>query len=239
MQGGAFRHAVLSAELEGGSGPVHLYIAGDGRPFERPDLPAADPSVPLPLAYELMTADRGARAMLGRPCYHGLALRDRCAATWWTGSRYSEAVVQSMVVAARELLRGRPVLLIGHSGGGALAVLMASRLDNVAGLITIAANLDIHGWAAWHGYTRLDSSLQPLDVLAGLSHIPQQHYWGGDDRAVPVASQQRATALLGDRACVVAGFDHRCCWRRRWKDLLARFPASICTASTARRIVEP
>ncbi len=239
VQGEAFRHVLLSAELEDAEGPVHLYIAGDGRPFARRDLPAADPSVPLPLAYSLMGRDRGARVLLGRPCYHGMAARDRCSPVWWTQSRYSEEVVGSMVQAAEDLLRGRPVMLIGHSGGGALAVLMAARLDHVVGVITIGANLDIDSWADWHGYTRLSASLQPLDVLNALGDLPQQHYWGDDDEAVPPASQERARMLLGARACVVTGFDHQCCWGRRWSEILSRFPGSICTPSTARRIVEP
>ncbi len=239
IEGAAFRHVVLSADLEDASDPVHLYIAGDGRPFVRPDQPAADPTVPLPLAYELMIKDEAARVLLGRPCYHGMAARERCSPGWWTQSRYSEEVVQSMVVAAQRLLRGRSVLLIGHSGGGALALLMAARLDHVAGVVTIGANLDIHAWADWHGYTKLSASLQPLDVLQALQHVPQQHYWGSDDQVVPPASQKNVRMQLGERACVVASFDHQCCWRRRWSDILARFPASICTATAARSIVEP
>ena len=49
----------------------------------------------------------------------------------------------------------REVTFVGYSGGGVLAVLIAERLDNVAGVITVGANLDTDAWTEHHGYLPL------------------------------------------------------------------------------------
>ena len=57
--------------------------------------------------------------------------------------------------------RHRSIVLIGHSGGGTLAVLLAPRIEDVSGVVSIAANLDIDAWADHHNYDRLTGSLNP------------------------------------------------------------------------------
>ena len=59
--------------------------------------------------------------------------------------RYSDEIVSSMTEAVRTAAlqaKARSVVLVGYSGGGVLAVLIAERLDNVAAVITVGANLD-------------------------------------------------------------------------------------------------
>ena len=73
-------------------------------------------------------------------------------------------MVASLAAALRRLVAVggfERVLLFGHSGGGVLAVLLAPRVPETAGLVTVAANLDIDRWADLHGYPRLHQSLNP------------------------------------------------------------------------------
>ena len=218
-----------------GSEVVHLYIAGDGRPFVQRNHVARDPSVREPLVLKLMRRDEAPAILLGRPCYHGLAADADCDPRWWTQARYSENVVRSMVRAANAVLEGRPVRLIGHSGGGTIAVLMAARMANVVGIVTIGANLDVGAWVESHGYTPLDASINPMAVFSELADIPQLHLWGEADDTVRPASQIRAIPLLPDgSACLVPRFDHHCCWARDWNNLLTN---PVCDAFAGGRIV--
>ncbi len=229
-QGADFPQRVVLADLQGQE-TVNLYIAGDGRPFLSDGSLASDPTVGFPLALELMRRDDGARFFLGRPCYHGTASSGSCHARYWTSHRYSEAVVVSMVAAARGVLKGRPVRLIGHSGGGVLAVLMAQRLERVVGIITLAANLDLQAWTTHHGYTPLSGSVSPLDVLPELQHIPQMHVWGGQDEVVPASIGRGLEAVLPRGSiCVIPRYDHSCCWRTRWRHMLASLIEGRCKA---------
>ena len=66
-----------------------------------------------------------------------------------------------MVAALRSFLSVHPyphVVLIGYSGGGTLAWLMASRIPETTRVVTIAANLDIDEWTRIHGDSPLSGS---------------------------------------------------------------------------------
>ncbi len=113
------------------------------------------------------------------------------------------------------------ITLIGFSGGGVLAMLLAERLKQTETVLTIAANLDIAAWADHHGYTRLRGSLNPATQPALPPQIRQIHIAGGRDLQVP-AHLSQSTALRGPNAqfVVVPEFDHHCCWERAWPTMM-------------------
>jgi pimeloyl-ACP methyl ester carboxylesterase len=171
------------------------------------------PSIPRrePLALEPASDDNPA-LYLGRPCYHGLGDDSRCAAALWTDERYSEAVVASMAAAleaSTTLRRFDRLALIGYSGGGVLAMLLAARVPRTAAVVTVAANLDVDAWTARHGYLRLTGSLNPAAEPPLPAGLYQRHYLGSRDRVVPpeIVSGgpfDRATLVL------IPDFDHVC-----------------------------
>ena len=85
-------------------------------------------------------------AYLARPCqFMPMDRNPQCAVPYWTGKRYTPEVIASMNDAVDRLVArvpGQPVNLIGYSGGGAVAVLIAARRHDVATLRTVAGNLD-------------------------------------------------------------------------------------------------
>lgn len=85
----------------------------------------------VPLGLELAVRTPESVLYLGRPCYFGL-IRDGCTEKVWTSERDSAAVVASMVAATKTYVAAhnfQRVLIVGYSGGGTLAVLMASQLS--------------------------------------------------------------------------------------------------------------
>jgi pimeloyl-ACP methyl ester carboxylesterase len=69
-----------------------------------------------------------------------------------------------MAAASRRLLADRGadrVVWLGYSGGGVLAMLLAARVPETIGVVTIAANLDVQAWAAQQGGSPLIGSLDP------------------------------------------------------------------------------
>ena len=116
----------------------------------------------------------------------------------------------------------RGLTLIGYSGGGVLAMLMAARMEEVGAVVTIAANLDIDAWADLNGYSRLEGSLNPATQPPLPARIRQIHLFGGRDRRVPPHLAQTVVARQGNaRVVVVPDFDHTCCWERVWPEILA------------------
>lgn len=201
--------------------PLTLYLESDGLPWVDGRRPSADPTTRQPVALELLIRSPAPAAYVTRPCYHGLR-PDQCGVELWTGARYSSEVVDSMVASVREAQRlsgAKRVALVGYSGGGALAVLIAERLDNVASVVTIAANLDTDAWTRHHEYLPLSQSLNP--ALSDRSHPwPELHLRGTNDQVVPIPTTEKYFARYPRaRRLTIEGFDHACCWVRDWPRL--------------------
>jgi len=219
-----FEHKVYHNSYWGKSGLLHVYLDGDGRPFLRPYVVAVDPTPRNMLVLDLLAQDEGPALYLGRPCYQGLAQQSVCSSQLWTLRRYSPQVVNSMVAALRKLLSihgYHEVALIGYSGGGALAMLIAEQLQETKAVVTIAGNLDTMAWTIWHGYTPLWGSLNPASRPPLPEHIVQLHLAGGRDENIPapligavIAKQPYAIFEI------IADFDHVCCWSQTWLSVL-------------------
>lgn len=215
---------------------IHIYLEGDGTPWVRRYFIAQDPSPRYPLALELMKRDDQISFYLGRPCYYlaphfyeALAqnnIDSPCSFHYWTDARYSENVVELMSTALTDTLQqlpseqqSLPIILIGHSGGGTLAMLIAQRVTAVDGVITIAANMDTDAWTKHQGYSPLKKSINPAKALA-MRNIPQVHFAGENDDVVPPTINNHFMKKIGQELIVKKGFTHSCCWLKEWPELL-------------------
>jgi pimeloyl-ACP methyl ester carboxylesterase len=226
--GQGFQHIVYSRESELDFQTVHVYVEGDGRPWLNGRYIADDPTPLKPLALTLANRDAQNTIYLGRPCYLGLYGSPECDEQYWTSARYAPEVVDSMVVALQTILserNSRQVVLIGYSGGGSLAMLMADKLlelgIQLTTVVTVAANLDTDGWTLSHGYLPLDNSLNPM--LQNYSkHFKHLHFIGQNDKNVYLDSSAQFVRRHGGQRMVFANFDHSCCWLSQWPELLAK-----------------
>lgn len=224
--GAGFQHRVLFKPGLGDE--LHIYIEGDGSIWRDADSLFADPTPARPLTLQLMQRDPAPALFLGRPCYFATG-DDQCAPHWWTSARYSQAVVTSMnTVAGRWAQSYQGIVLIGYSGGGTLAALMAASLSPRA-LVTLAGNLDTGAWTRHHHYHAnvIGESLDPARQPPLPANIVQWHYAGADDDNVLwpwiEAFSARQAGAHFDR---LEGFDHHCCWIQRWPSLLAPLAAT-------------
>jgi len=181
-----FRHVVYAPARSTSSDTVHIYIEGDGVAWRWRYFVKADPTPKRGLMLSLMGKDSGNTIYIGRPCYFGLVLDEQCNSDFWTFSRFSEKVVNSMVEAISNRTRDYSnVVLIGHSGGGALALLIAERLQKTSAVVTVAGNIDIDAWVGHHRYTPLYGSLNPVKRSPLKASIRQLHLVGGKDKVIP------------------------------------------------------
>jgi pimeloyl-ACP methyl ester carboxylesterase len=122
-------------------------------------------------------------------------------------------------------LGARELVLVGYSGGAAIAALVAARRDDVVELVTVAGNLDHAAWTTFHRLSPLSGSLNAADVARTISQIPQTHFIGGKDRVIPTElAQEWPEAFSGSRnenIHIIPSFDHGCCWDSAWPALLA------------------
>jgi pimeloyl-ACP methyl ester carboxylesterase len=237
-----FRHLALSRPGTGASHRLYVYIEGDGIPWIGGTQPARDPTPANPLALRLMavhTADPAAHlAYLGRPCYFGLSKEPGCGPSTWTSDRYSPRVIASMAAAAETLVAAgnyTELVLIGLSGGGTVARLMAPKIPQVAGLMTINANLHVASWVSARGYQPLSGSLDPVDEAPLPTSVRHVQVIGLRDAVVPAAVTDSYRERHDDLVVwKYADFDHVCCWLSAWPDILARFDEHLALAGSTR-----
>lgn len=209
--------------------PLTVYIEGDGLAWVSRTEPSLDPTPHHPVGLELASADPGPNVVyLARPCqYTPMADNPRCTVAYWTGKRFAPEVIASLDQAIDHYVRlapGRGIHLVGYSGGGALAVLLAARRHDVLSLRTVAGNLDHEAVNRLHEVSPMPDSANPIDVARRVADLPQRHFSGADDRVIPPAIAERFAAAAGGRCLrltVVPDMTHGGDWAAQWPALLA------------------
>jgi hypothetical protein len=221
VAGAGFQHVVYTNAAAAHTEVARLlvFLEGDGRPWgDSGREPAADPTTRKPIALQLLARAKAPGIYVSRPCYQQI-VDPQCAFDVWTSGRYSRAVAESLAAAiqsAASEFHAREIVLVGYSGGGALAVLVAERTRNVAAVLTIAANLDVNAWTQLHGYLPLSTSLNP--ATSDIEHPWREvHLSGGRDEVVPTATTAAYFKKYPEaKQWIFADFGHVCCWLNEW-----------------------
>ncbi|MCU6669549.1 alpha/beta hydrolase [Enterobacteriaceae bacterium H4N4] len=213
--------------------PVHLlrvYIEGDGFAWKSRTQPSDNPTPRNPVGLALAAADNGENVLyLARPCqFIGPPLPSSCSVNMWTSERFSPAVVETMNAALNQVVQRYPgvkVDLVGYSGGGNIAALLAATRDDVRSLRTVAGSLDVAYVNEIHRVTPMPAALSAIDRASALRALPQIHYSGGEDNTVPSAVARRFQQAVGGRCVQVEtleGIAHGSDWAAVWPQLLAK-----------------
>jgi dienelactone hydrolase len=115
--------------------------------------------------------------------------------------------------------------LVGYSGGGGIAVLIAARNPQVKDIITIAGNLDHIAFNQYNHSMPMRDSLNPIDYARDIRNIPQLHLSGEKDVKVPtfIGGRYRQISLS---PCVkhqiIPSASHSTGWDQVWPEILAR-----------------
>lgn len=210
------------------TGPIlSVYIEGDGLAWINTTTRSSDPTPLNPVALKLaLKHPQGIAVYLARPCqYTGGTSGRNCSKSLWSDSRFSEEVVNATSEAIDKLKQefdADRLQLIGFSGGGALATLIAARRQDVKKLITVAGNLDHRKWTEHHKVTPLRGSLNPADFKDNLINLEQVHVVGANDKVIPAKIAESFITGLPTTAkvMVIPAQDHSCCWDTIWQDLI-------------------
>ncbi len=212
--------------------PVSVYIEGDGFAWASSDRLSVNPTPKDAFTLQLAAADPAKNIIyIARPCqYTPLAQDKTCAPKYWSGSRFSEVVVDSVNKAISHYSAQMPkaqINLIGYSGGAAVAVLVAARRNDIASLRTVAGNLDHVAVNKFHNVDNLDDSLNAIDVAEKLASLPQYHFAGVADEIIPVSViKSFAEKSENGSGCIkvsaVNGATHYSGWKEHWTELLAQ-----------------
>lgn len=205
--------------------PNVYYIEGDGAAFEGKYRISRNPTPRRQMLMILASIDKRPNVIyIGRPCqYTPMDLNPKCLhdTSYWTDKRMSD----DTVIAINDVINktnssGAKFSLVGYSGGGGIAVLIAARNPRVKDIITVAGNLDHRAFTDYHNVTPMIGSLNPINYAKLVNQIPQWHLSGGKDKIVPPFIADKFVQAAGSTCVkqkIFSGNDHRAGWDAVWE----------------------
>lgn len=174
---------------------LRIYIEGDAtsRPFVKHGV------VSNPVAFKLAEKDSYPNTVyLSRPCYY--IDQEICSSAVWKEGRFMPEIVGEMkeiIDRLRKRYRPTEIELIGYDGGGAMALLLATRIKGIpVKVITIAGTLNTELYALYQDQVFLPDNLNPAGEMYMLSNIPQVHYIGAKDEVYPNSFSEEFTKKI-------------------------------------------
>ncbi len=210
-------------------GVANIYIEGGASEFSDINEWSDNPTPINPVALHLSSKDSFDNVIyIARPCqYNGLVSGDKCDSSDWNENRFSERILNAFDDALDDIAGRYGIYgfnLIGYSGGGVIALLLANNRSDILSVRTIASPLDIDTQYGVLGDVNLSGSLNPKDFASKLSNIPQYHFIGGQDRFIPPSILHSYVQSVSDDRCIKTMFiqeaSHDRGWVDKWSELL-------------------
>lgn len=222
------------ARIRNTEAPLVVYLEGDGMAWFSRHHPSDNPTPRDPLALRLATIDQSENVLyLARPCQY-IAWQDTtspCDVEYWTQKRFAPEVINATNEAIDEVMQQYQlqdgVHLVGYSGGGAVAALVAKMRGDVLSLRTIAGYLDHVALNKERGVSPLTGSLDPMEEIQALRKLPQIHYSGSRDTVIPTWVAENFTKAQKNPYCadlIVEDTSHHSGWENVWKQAWKQVP---------------
>ena len=228
-------------------GVANLYIEGDGSELTSSSNWTDNPTPENPVALHLASKDKAENVIyLARPCQYTamISKSDECDKSSWKENRFSTEVIKSYQLAMDNISSRYGISgfnLIGYSGGGAIATLLAASRADVMSLRTVAGVLDHEVQSNLLAKPKLSGSLNPVTKAASLSEMPQYHFIGGQDEFVPPAILHSYLQAMPEARCVqtmlVQEASYDTGWVDKWPELL-ELPVTCYNSSPIEQVIE-
>lgn len=176
---------------------IYVFVEGDGLAWLDKRTPSNDPTPIRPIALnmaiqKLIKEPNAGVIYLGRPCQYDIHA-NKCDPKYWTHARFSKKIVQEMNLFLDVLLKSsssKKISLIGFSGGGVIAGLIAAQRNDVVFWQTYASPLDIQKWTQYHKISPLRESDNLYSYIDKIKKLPQEHCLSNKDKIVPPVINQ-------------------------------------------------
>lgn len=200
-----------------------MFLENDGLPWQTPTIVSNDPTPRHPVALALFRQTAAPAIYLGRPCHWVGTFEPPCEAYFWTDGRFHPDVLSSLLAALRKITSTVPgsaqrLVLVGHSGGGTLATLIAHALEQPVVVVTMAAVLDHRKWTSRLAVSPLEGSLNPAtEPRKSTAALTELHVFGARDEVVKLEDAASYLERFPAATLVLPQADHRCCWQTWWE----------------------
>jgi hypothetical protein len=197
-----------------------VYIEGDGMAWISRDQLSSNPTPVQPVALKLASIDTNINVLyVARPCqYLWPQKMNRCSSKYWSNKRSSEEVISSInqaISIVKQKQNISSIRLIGYSGGGGIAALIADRRADVNEFVSVSGNLNYKLFTQTHDLSPMNGSIDPITVANQIGSIPQIHYVGADDKIIP----KQIALSFSDKVKVISDVSHDN-WPDKWAQIL-------------------
>ena len=197
-----------------------VYIEGDGMAWISRDQLSSNPTPVQPIALKLASIDTNANVLyVARPCqYLWPQKMNRCSSKYWSNKRGSEEVISSInqaISIVKQKQNISSIRLIGYSGGGGIAALIADRRADVNEFVSVSGNLNYKLFTQTHNLSPMNGSIDPITVANQIGSTPQIHYVGADDKIIP----KQIALSFSDKVKVINNVSHDN-WPDKWAQIL-------------------
>ena len=197
-----------------------VYIEGDGMAWISRDQLSSNPTPVQPVALKLASIDTNINVLyVARPCqYLWPQKMNRCSSKYWSNKRGSEEVISSInqaISIVKQKQNISSIRLIGYSGGGGIAALIADRRADVSEFVSVSGNLNYKLFTQTHNLSPMNGSIDPITVANQIGSIPQIHYVGADDKIIP----KQIALSFSDKVKVISDVSHDN-WPDKWAQIL-------------------
>ncbi len=205
-----------------------IYLEGDGLVINKYGDVALNSTPTDPMALRLASVDPRplTKIVINRPFHYVKSVDPN--SKYWTTARYAPEVIQSIYEAIKQCQQQfhfETVELVAYSGGASVALLLTLHVKNITRIVSFAGNLDHKSWTRYHGAGLLLESLDPMENMEAIRHIPQMHFLGSnDDNTTVKLAQAYKQRVNSDKISIVPidGFDHDSNWPRVWQEWLLK-----------------
>ena len=197
-----------------------VYIEGDGMAWISRDQLSSNPTPVQPIALKLASIDTNDNVLyIARPCqYLWPQKMNRCSSRYWSDKRGSEEVISSInqaISIVKQKQNISSIRLIGYSGGGGIAALIADRRADVSEFVSVSGNLNYKLFTQTHNLSPMNGSIDPITIANQIGSIPQIHYVGADDKIIP----KQIALSFSDKVKVISDVSHDN-WPDKWAQIL-------------------
>ena len=177
--------------------PLRIYLEGDGTP---------NPADKIALYYAEQDPSNNV-IYVGRPCQWTNDKICKSKPEIYKEQRFHPEIIreiEEVILYLKNKHKAPTVELIGYDGGAAVALNLATQMNDVKRVITIAGILDIDAYTRQNDLPEMSDAQNPADKLTILAEIPQIHYVGGRDEITPRRGAERFVAKMKNpRSAVV------------------------------------
>ena len=213
---------------------LRVYIEGDGLAWLDSYTISENPTPVNPVGFKLFFEDKTkCKIYLARPCQY--TSKKNCSFKYWTNKRFAPEIIDTYIKTfdkIKKRYKNKKFVIIGFSGGGAIAALVSAYRNDIKALITIAGNLNPAFWCKFHKVSQLRGSLNPINYTNKLQNVKQFHFVGGKDKIMPIAIYNSYLQHINNAKKIelikVNNATHTKGWKEIWLKFLKRKMKTIC-----------